>query len=196
MGAQIRSDLASHSIMPYIFWILNAGTPPSPPTYIHPLLELSWVLSQGSLPEKEHIILRFYCYTNWNYICRLGITLRCLPHAVLLRCLAVRPVLLRQGLHQSPEGDSIFFFFGGQVKLLCSLKRSWTILASWASTLTCCQICQFYLAHATPWQQQASAPPEAQKSTWHPTSAPHHTAETPEDKQFYNYCTRSYKNSG
>lgn len=122
MGAQIRSDLASHSIMPYIFWILNAGTPPSPPTYIHPLLELSWVLSQGSLPEKEHIILRFYCYTNWNYICRLGITLRCLPHAVLLRCLAVRPVLLRQGLHQSPEGDSIFFFFWRSSQAVVLLK--------------------------------------------------------------------------
>lgn len=91
------------------------------------------------------------------------------------------------------EPPWIRFYF--LVELSCSWEPSWTILALCQATFTCCLVCQFYLAHATPWQQQASAPPEAQKSTWHPTSAPHHTAGTPEDKQFYSFGTRSYKNS-
>lgn len=37
-----------------------------------------------------------------------------------------------------------------------------------------------YLARATPSQQQASAPPEVQMRTWHPTSAPRHKAATPD----------------
>lgn len=37
-----------------------------------------------------------------------------------------------------------------------------------------------YLAHATPLQRRASAPPEAQKWTWNPTSAPRHRAATPD----------------
>lgn len=40
-----------------------------------------------------------------------------------------------------------------------------------------------YLAHVTPWRQQAFAPPEVLTRTWRPTSAPRHTSATPDRVQ-------------
>lgn len=78
-----------HCIMSYIFWIVNMAAPLPTPTYIQPLLELSWVLFQGPLPDRVYFILRFQCYPNWDFI-----------HRLCMWCwssfCAVRPVLLRQ----------------------------------------------------------------------------------------------------